>query len=100
MYPSIVLLTDMSHKQNNFSQKRKMVARVCNDFKPNQKTIEGLKVIEESLRRANKYDVQARNQMLWIWKSFRQIVSLIFHHEFKNSFNNNLITYKKFGLLS
>ena len=58
MYPSIVLLTDVSHKQIKFPQKRKMVARVCNDFKHNQKTIEGLKVIEESLRRANKYDVQ------------------------------------------
>ena len=99
MYPSIVLLTDMSQKQNNFPQKRKMVAPICNGFKPNQKTIEGLKVIEKSLRRANKYDVQARNQMLWIWKSFRQIVSLIYHYEFKNSFNNNLVFYKK-GLLS
>ena len=100
MCPSIVK-TDISQNRNNFRQKRKlkMVAPIRKNFKPNQKTFEGLKVIEESLGRANKYDVLARNQMLWSGKSFRQLVSLIFHHEFWNSFINNLVTYKRFCLL-
>ena len=40
-----------------------------------KKGVEGLKILEEALRRTNKTEVKAGNQMLWISKTLRQIVS-------------------------
>ncbi|XP_075258356.1 uncharacterized protein LOC142350394 [Convolutriloba macropyga] len=42
-------------------------------FKVSKKGVEGLKILEEALRRTNKTEVKARNQMLWISKTLRQI---------------------------
>ena len=65
----------MNQKTISESKSHRKFSVPQSKFKVSKKGVEGLKILEEALRRTNKTEVKARNQMLWISKKLRQIVS-------------------------